>query len=103
MSGGMSGNCQERAAALPGHQAWVAFAILGPVGLLGLSMFGRWVGSRRMRLAAMNAPVYVDPESRLPVPVQRGPAESRLPTLIVFGHGLMAGLTVLLVFLTAIG
>jgi hypothetical protein len=83
--------------------AWVAFAILGPVDLLGLSMFGRWVGSRRMRRMAVGVPVVqVDPESRLPVLFQRPPAESRLPLVLVFTHGLLAGTTVLLVFLATI-
>jgi len=65
-------------------------------------MFGRWVGSRRMRVTPPAAPAP-DPESRLPVLFKPGLAESRLPLLVVVAHGLVASSTVLLVFLTAIG
>ena len=63
--------------------AWIAFALLVPVALLGFTMFARWLGTRR----AANGTA---PESHLPVPV-------------VAGHGLFAVATVVLVLLTALG
>ncbi len=59
---------------------WVAFGILVVVGILGESMFLRW---RRSRTE--------------PTP------ESRFPVGVVYGHGLFAAATVVLVFLSAIG
>jgi hypothetical protein len=60
--------------------AWVAFVLLLPVALLGFTMFGRWLSSRRQDTA----------ESRFPVPV-------------VLGHGLFAATTLVLVLLVAVG
>ncbi len=71
--------------------AWVAFAILLGVDLFGFSMFGRWLGSRRMRVAALDAGL------------DGGPAESHLPLVNVFCHGVFASVTVLLVLATAAG
>jgi hypothetical protein len=68
--------------------ARVALVVLVPVALLGSSMFVRWIGSRRMRRFSRAA--------------DRGPAESRLPALVVLGHGLMGIVTFLLVFLAVI-
>lgn len=59
---------------------WIAFVLLLPVALLGFTMFGRWRGTRG----------------------QQTP-ESRFPVLVVYGHGLLAVTTLVLVFLTAIG
>jgi hypothetical protein len=69
-----------------GRLAYAALAALALVALLGASMFVRWLGSRRARLATRG----------------RGgaPAESRLPTLIVLGHGALGVLTVVLVVLS---
>lgn len=71
--------------------AWSALATLLPVALLGFSMFGRWVGSRRARVAA--APGWTI----------YGPAESRLPSVIVLSHGMSGATTLGLVLLTAMG
>lgn len=60
--------------------AWTAFVLLLPVALLGFTMFGRWLSSRREDTA----------ESRFPVPV-------------VLGHGLLAATTLVLVLLVALG
>lgn len=60
--------------------AWVAFVLLLPVALLGFTMFGRWLSSRRT-----------------------GAVESRFPVPIVFGHGLLAATTLVLVLLEAAG
>ena len=68
---------------------WVAFIILLPVALLGLTMFARWIqaGDHRRDAAARGA---ARPESAFPLPV-------------VIGHGLFAVTTVVLVLLTALG
>ncbi|MFS8522879.1 MAG: hypothetical protein FWJ87_16185 [Micromonosporaceae bacterium] len=60
--------------------AWIAFVLLLPVALLGFTMFGRWLSSRR-----------------------NDTAESRFPMPVVLGHGLFAAATLVLVFLVAIG
>ena len=67
--------------------AWIAFAILAVVAVLGWTMFAIW-WQRRQRGAA------VDPAT---------PAEQHFPVSIVALHGLLAVTTVVLVFLTAIG
>lgn len=66
--------------------AWLALAMLLPVALMGLSMFVRWIGSRRLRR-----------------PFREGPAESRLPVVVVFSHGLAGSVTVCLVALSTLG
>jgi len=66
--------------------AYLAFAALLLVALLGASMFMRWLGSRRARLATRA--------------LGGAPAESRLPTLVVLGHGLLGVATVVLVVLS---
>lgn len=71
--------------------AWVAFSLLLVVDLFGFSMFGRWLGSRRIRVAAPGAGQ------------DGGPAESHLPMVVVFGHGLFASVTLLLVLASAAG
>jgi hypothetical protein len=68
--------------------AWVALAMLLPVDLLGLSMFIRWLGSRRLRRAGRGHP---------------GPAESLIPTVIVFSHGVGGVVTLSLVTLATLG
>jgi hypothetical protein len=70
--------------------AWIAFAILAVVALLGWTMFAIWF-QRRQRGAVAQA---VDPGT---------PAEQHFPVPVVALHGLLAVTTVVLVFLTAIG
>jgi hypothetical protein len=68
---------------------WLAFPAIGAlllVALLGSSMFVRWLGSRRARRAAHA--------------LNRAPSESRLPTLVVLGHGVLGITTVVLVLLS---
>lgn len=60
--------------------AWIAFILLLPVALIGFTMFGRWLSSRRQETA-----------------------ESRFPVVVVYGHGLFAATTLVLVLLTALG
>lgn len=67
--------------------AWIAFALLVPVALLGFTMLARWV------------PVYRARTSAAPDP----PAERHFPVAVVGGHGVFAVTTVVLVFLTALG
>ena len=66
--------------------AYAALPTLVVVALLGLSMFTRWLGSRRARRAAHG--------------LHRAPPVSRLPTVVVLGHGLLGLTTVLLVLLS---
>jgi hypothetical protein len=61
--------------------AWVAFAALLPVALLGFTMFARWLPTVRQRT---------------------GTAESRFPIPVVIAHGLFAATTLVLVLLTAL-
>jgi hypothetical protein len=70
--------------------AWIAFAILAVVALLGWTMFAIWF-QRRQRGAVAQA---VDPGT---------PAEQHFPVPVVALHGVLAVTTVVLVFLTAIG
>jgi hypothetical protein len=75
--------------------AWAAFGLLAVVVLLGLTMFARWI------------PVYREPP---PVEVLHAmnetlavPAEGNFPVAVIAAHGLLAGSTLVLVFLTALG
>lgn len=71
--------------------AWIAFAILVVVALLGWTMFAIW-WQRRQRRAA-------DASASTP----GVPAEQHFPVSIVTLHGLLAVTTVILVFLAAVG
>ena len=76
------------AGALAVHQdgfGWIALGSLLVVAALGVSMFLRWLGSRRARRASRG---------------HGAPVESWLPTAVVLGHGLLGVLTVLLVVLS---
>jgi O-antigen/teichoic acid export membrane protein len=70
--------------------AWVAFAILAVVALLGWTMFAIWFRRRRARTGTEIATPGVPAEQHFPVPV-------------VTLHGLLAVTTVVLVLLTALG
>jgi hypothetical protein len=70
---------------------WIALAILAVVALLGFTMFFIWWRRRQARAAAM--------ETATP----GVPAEQHFPVSIVALHGVLAVVTVVLVFLTAIG
>lgn len=70
--------------------AWLALAMILPVWLFGNGMFIRWLGSRRLRRAVRGS---------------RGrsvPAESLLPTVVVFAHGIAGTVTVALVLLATL-
>lgn len=63
--------------------AWIAFALLVVVALIGFTMFGIWLSQRQRREVAA--------------------AEQRFPVPIVGLHGLLAATTLVLVFLAAAG
>jgi hypothetical protein len=71
--------------------AWVAFAILAVVAVLGWTMFAIWLRRRQARPSGgdVTAPGI--------------PAEQHFPVSIVTLHGLLAVTTVVLVLLTALG
>jgi hypothetical protein len=71
--------------------AWIAFAILVLVAVLGWTMFAIWWQRRQAGAAAE------------PAATPSLPAEQRFPVAIVTLHGLLAVTTVVLVFLAAIG
>ena len=70
--------------------AWIAFAILVAVALLGWTMFAIWFPRRQAR------------ERAAPVSTPGVPAEQHFPVSIVTLHGLLAVTTVVLVFLAAV-
>jgi hypothetical protein len=74
-----------------GTLAWIAFAILVAVALLGWTMFAIWWQRRQARSAVA------------PASTPGLPAEQRFPVAIVTLHGLLAVATVVLVFLAAVG
>ena len=70
--------------------AWIAFVILAVVAILGFTMFAIWYQRRQGMTAAGQAPPMGTP------------AEQRFPVAIVGLHGLLAVITVVLVFIAAI-
>ncbi|HYY65076.1 MAG TPA: hypothetical protein VE688_10700 [Gaiellaceae bacterium] len=71
--------------------AWIAFAILAVVALLGWTMFAIWARRRQSRAAASEAAT------------PGMPAEQHFPVSVVTLHGLLAVTTVVLVLLAALG
>jgi hypothetical protein len=76
--------------------AWAAFGLLCVIVLLGLAMFARWI------------PVYREPvpavrPGQVPDATATVPAEGNFPVAVVAAHGLLAGSTLVLVLLTALG
>jgi hypothetical protein len=71
--------------------AWIAFAILVGVALLGWTMFAIWFRRRQARATVA------------PVSTPGVPAEHHFPVPVVALHGLLAVTTVVLVFLAAVG
>ena len=70
--------------------AWIAFVILAVVAILGFTMFAIWYQRRQGITAAGEAQPM------------GAPAEQRFPVAIVGLHGLLAVITVVLVFIAAI-
>ena len=72
--------------------AWIAFALVAIVALLGFSMFAIWLGQRRRP----TPPVTASANST-------DAAEQRFPVPVVGLHGILAAATLVLVLLTAAG
>lgn len=68
--------------------AWIAFALLLVVALLGFGMFAIWRGQQRGGAVAAD---------------DAGAPERRFPPVVVGLHGLLAVTTLVLVFLAAVG
>lgn len=66
--------------------AWVALGILITTALLGELMFSAWLKGKRRRRS----------------PMTPTPAEQFIPIEVVAAHGLFAGLTIVLVLITAL-
>lgn len=77
--------------------AWVSFAALVAVALLGFTMFARWLPLYR------SAPTSVMSGRGPGADTGTAPAERHLPPLIVAGHGLLGATTLVLVLLAAAG
>ncbi|GAA4487064.1 hypothetical protein GCM10023094_44820 [Rhodococcus olei] len=75
--------------------AWVAFAALVVVAVLGLTMFIRWIPSYRAGSATRPGSVKE--------PGTEAPPEKHFPVAVVAGHGVFAVATVVLVLLAALG
>lgn len=76
--------------------AWIAFVLLAIVAVLGFTMFAIWY-QRRQRGPVAATGVTGDPGS------SETPPEQHFPVPIVGLHGVLAVVTVVLVFLTAVG
>jgi hypothetical protein len=72
--------------------AWIAFAILLVVAVIGFTMLAIWMGQRRRRAEAATA-----------APGAGAPAEQAFPDAVVGLHGVLAAVTLVLVLITAIG
>jgi hypothetical protein len=72
--------------------AWIAFILLLVVAILGWTMFAIWYQRRQRRASPADV-----------TEAASEPAEQRFPVPIVTLHGILAVVTVVLVFLTAIG
>lgn len=71
--------------------AWIAFALLVVVALLGFTMFARWLPTYRARATTAGGDAGGD-----------APAERSFPIVVVGAHGLVAVVTVVLVLLATI-
>jgi hypothetical protein len=76
--------------------AWVAFAVLLVVALLGFTMFARWLQGRRTATATGVAAPATEGAVRTRAP------EQHFPVVVVVLHGLLAATTLVLVLLTAL-
>jgi manganese efflux pump family protein len=70
--------------------AWIAFVLLAVVAILGFTMFAIWYQRRQGMTAAGQAPPMGTP------------AEQSFPVAVVGLHGLLAVITVVLVFIATI-
>jgi hypothetical protein len=94
--------------------AWASVATLTAVILLGITMFARWLPVYRepalpMATAALTGPGWPAgttlPTGGTPAGAQlfEAPAESHFPVAVITAHGLLAGVTLVLVVLTTLG
>jgi hypothetical protein len=94
--------------------AWASVATLAAVVLLGITMFARWLPVYREPALPTASAVLTgpgrSPGTALPaggtppsVQLSAGPAESHFPVAVIAAHGLLAGVTLVLVVLTALG
>lgn len=81
--------------------AWIAFALLILVALLGFTMFVRWIPSYRARGTVTAGGSGAGPDAT--TAGDQGPAERHFPVAVVGAHGVLAVATVVLVLLTALG
>jgi hypothetical protein len=79
--------------------AWVGFALLVPVALLGFTMLFRWIPTYR----ASRTTVAVGGGGAGDARTADAPAEQHFPVVVVGAHGLLAVTTVVLVLLAALG
>jgi hypothetical protein len=83
--------------------AWIAFALLAVVAVLGFSMLATWLSQRSgERPAVADRPVVAEGAGAGAAP-GAAPAEQAFPTPIVAVHGLLAATTLVLVLLVAAG
>lgn len=75
--------------------AWIAFAVIVVVALLGFTMFARWFQGRKQLAAAGSGGASSSDAGA------GSPAEQTFPLAAVYGHGLLAAATIVLVLLTA--
>jgi hypothetical protein len=94
--------------------AWVSVAALTAIILLGLTMFARWLPVYREPALPVAPAVLAGPGwpagTVLPVEgtppagqLYAAPAESHFPVAVIAAHGLLAGVTLVLVVLTTLG
>ncbi len=97
-----------------GVLAWASVGTLTAIILLGLTMFARWLPVYREPALPVAPAVLTGPGgpagTALPAEatppggqVQAAPAESHFPVAVIAAHGLLAGVTLVLVVLTTIG
>ena len=82
--------------------AWASFGTLGVIILLGLTMFARWIPVYREPVPAAR-PARAAPGPFAVEELVAVPAEGNFPLVVVTAHGLLAGTTLVLVLLTALG
>jgi manganese efflux pump family protein len=77
--------------------AWAALAVLAAIALLGLTMFAKWIRVHHEPVPLASGAQH---PGEAPVAI---PAKGIFPVAVVAAHGLLAGSTLVLVFLTAMG
>ena len=94
--------------------AWASVGMLSAIILLGLTMFARWLPVYREPALPTSPAVLTGPGwpagAALPAEetppggqLYAAPAESHFPVAVIAAHGLLAGVTLVLVVLTTLG